>query len=88
MTNEPANFLARIRAERDAAPAKKRVKKKATRRKARTKSMSDTNNNGNPNTLVQKVWNYAHVLRDQGVSYGDYIEQITYLLFPEDGPGA
>jgi len=31
--------------------------------------------------LVAKVWNYAHVLRDQGVSYGDYVEQITYLLF-------
>lgn len=31
--------------------------------------------------VVSKVWNYAHVLRDQGVSYGDYIEQITYLLF-------
>lgn len=31
--------------------------------------------------LVAKVWNYAHVLRDQGVSYGDYIERITYLLF-------
>ena len=30
--------------------------------------------------LVSKVWNYAHVLRDQGISYGDYIEQITYLL--------
>ena len=38
-------------------------------------------NNGNHHALVQKVWNYAHVLRDQGVSYGDYIEQITYLLF-------
>jgi type I restriction enzyme M protein len=31
--------------------------------------------------LVAKVWNYAHVLRDAGVSYGDYIEQITCLLF-------
>lgn len=31
--------------------------------------------------LVSKVWNYAHVLRDQGISYGDYIEQITFLLF-------
>jgi type I restriction enzyme M protein len=31
--------------------------------------------------LVSKVWNYAHVLRDQGVSYGDYVEQITFLLF-------
>ena len=32
-------------------------------------------------TLVTKVWNYAHVLRDQGISYGDYVEQVTYLLF-------
>lgn len=32
-------------------------------------------------TLVAKVWNYAHVLRDQGISYGDYVEQITFLLF-------
>ncbi len=31
--------------------------------------------------LVSKVWNYAHVLRDQGISYGDYVEQITFLLF-------
>src|SRR5271157_4887132 len=32
-------------------------------------------------TLVQKVWNYAHVLRDQGVPYQAYISQISYLLF-------
>jgi type I restriction enzyme M protein len=32
-------------------------------------------------TLVARVWNYAHVLRRQGVPFGDYIEQITYLLF-------
>jgi type I restriction enzyme M protein len=32
-------------------------------------------------SIVNKVWNYAHVLRDDGVSYGDYVEQITYLLF-------
>ncbi len=31
--------------------------------------------------LVSKVWNYAHLLRDQGIGYGDYVEQITYLLF-------
>ena len=34
-----------------------------------------------PAALVNKVWNYAHVLRDDGVSYGDYVEQITCLLF-------
>src|ERR1041385_5309220 len=32
-------------------------------------------------TLVQKVWNYAHVMRDDGLSFLDYTEQITYLLF-------
>jgi len=32
-------------------------------------------------SLVQKVWNYCDVLRDDGVSYGDYVEQLTYLLF-------
>lgn len=31
--------------------------------------------------LVQKLWNYCHVLRDDGLSYGDYVEQLTYLLF-------
>lgn len=35
----------------------------------------------NTNTLVQKVWNFCHTLRDDGVSYGDYLEQLTYLLF-------
>ncbi len=30
--------------------------------------------------IVNKVWNYAHVLRDDGVGYGDYVEQITYLI--------
>ena len=31
--------------------------------------------------LVAKVWSYCDVLRDVGVGYGDYVEQITYLLF-------
>ena len=31
--------------------------------------------------LVSKVWNDAHVLRTNGMSYGDYVEQITYPLF-------
>jgi len=35
----------------------------------------------NASTLVQKVWNFCHTLRDDGVSYGDYLEQLTYLLF-------
>jgi type I restriction enzyme M protein len=34
-----------------------------------------------PKTIINKIWNFASVLRDDGVSYGDYLEQITYLLF-------
>ena len=34
-----------------------------------------------PANIVQKLWNYCNVLRDDGMSYGDYVEQLTYLLF-------
>ncbi len=32
-------------------------------------------------TIGQKLWNYCDVLRDAGLSYGDYLEQLTYLIF-------
>ncbi|MBK7292256.1 MAG: SAM-dependent DNA methyltransferase [Holophagaceae bacterium] len=35
----------------------------------------------NPAALVQKLWNYCSILRDDGLSYGDYVEQLTFLLF-------
>ena len=31
--------------------------------------------------IVNKLWNYCNILRDDGLSYGDYVEQLTYLLF-------
>jgi predicted nucleic acid-binding protein len=31
--------------------------------------------------IVSKVWNFCNTLRDDGVGYGDYLEQLTYLLF-------
>ncbi len=34
-----------------------------------------------PASLVQKVWSFAHILKDDGLAYMDYTEQITYLLF-------
>ena len=37
--------------------------------------MSDTS------SIVSKLWNYCNVLRDDGLSYQDYLEQITTLLF-------
>jgi len=33
------------------------------------------------NRLVQKLWSYCNVLRDDGLSYQDYLEQLTFLLF-------
>lgn len=31
--------------------------------------------------LVQKLWNYCNILRDDGLFYGYYVEQLTFLLF-------
>jgi type I restriction enzyme M protein len=31
--------------------------------------------------VISKVWSFCDVLRDDGVGYGDYLEQLTYLLF-------
>ena len=32
-------------------------------------------------SLISRIWNLANVIRDDGVGYGDCLEQITYLLF-------
>ena len=37
--------------------------------------------NQTASSLIQKVWNYAHVLKDDGLAFMDYTEQITFLLF-------
>ncbi|MCS6045697.1 type I restriction-modification system subunit M N-terminal domain-containing protein [Klebsiella pneumoniae subsp. pneumoniae] len=31
--------------------------------------------------IVNRVWGYANVLRDDGISNGDYVEQLTLLIF-------
>lgn len=33
------------------------------------------------NILVAKIWSFCDTLRDDGLGYGDYLEQLTYLLF-------
>ncbi len=40
--------------------------------------MNETNNTS---SVISKIWGYANMLRDDGVGYGDYLEQLTYLLF-------
>ena len=37
--------------------------------------------NEQSSTIVSKVWGMCDPLRDDGVSYGDYLEQLTYLIF-------
>jgi|MudIll2142460700_1097286.scaffolds.fasta_scaffold00123_17 type I restriction-modification system DNA methylase subunit len=33
-----------------------------------------------PATIVQKLWNYCNALRDDGMSYGDYVELFLFLM--------
>jgi type I restriction enzyme M protein len=35
----------------------------------------------NASSIVSKIWAFCNTLRDDGVGYGDYLEQLTYLLF-------
>ena len=35
----------------------------------------------NSESIVQKIWDLCHVLRGDGVSYHEYISELTYLLF-------
>lgn len=35
----------------------------------------------NTSTIISKVWSFCNTLRDDGVGYGDYLEQLTYLIF-------
>ena len=35
----------------------------------------------NTSSIISKVWGMCSALRDDGVSYGDYLEQLTYLIF-------
>ena len=35
----------------------------------------------NTSPIVSKVWSFCSTLRDDGVGYGDYLEQLTYLIF-------
>ena len=42
---------------------------------------SRDNSMSTPSALVQKLWNYCNLLRDDGLSYGDYLEQLTYSSF-------
>jgi type I restriction enzyme M protein len=42
---------------------------------------SMTNGNGTTRDIVAKLWNLCNVLRDDGVSYTEYVTELTFLLF-------
>ena len=35
----------------------------------------------NTNEIVQKLWNLCNVLRDDGITYHQYVTELTYILF-------
>jgi type I restriction enzyme M protein len=39
------------------------------------------NGNGNTREIVGKLWNLCHILRDDGITYTDYVTELTFLLF-------
>lgn len=40
-----------------------------------------TSETNNTSSIISKVWSFCNTLRDDGVGYGDYLEQLTFLLF-------
>ena len=40
-----------------------------------------TTESNNTSSIISKVWSFCNTLRDDGVGYGDYLEQLTFLLF-------
>jgi type I restriction enzyme M protein len=44
-----------------------------------------SNETNTTSSIISKVWSFCNTLRDDGVSYGDYLEQLTYLLFLKMG---
>src|SRR2546425_337893 len=67
--------MSRLRFSLTASRPCVRLKSLGTNFCSRIATMSDAP------ALVAKLWNYCNVLRDDGLSYQDYIEQLTYLLF-------
>ena len=62
------------------AVAEKSIKNVVCRIKNDEKNLERTISN-NTSSIVSKVWSFCNPLRDVGVGYGDYLEQLTYLLF-------
>jgi type I restriction-modification system DNA methylase subunit len=47
---------------------------------------NNSNNSGNATgnitrDIVAKLWNLCNILRDDGITYNEYVTELTYLLF-------
>src|ERR1022692_1682252 len=51
------------------------------RTRKRQKENQEKGRRMNTASIVSRVWSFCTTLRDDGVSYGDYLEQLTYLIF-------
>ena len=76
----------RSRADRDDAPRQTNESPPAlstnrSRRGSGTAHQSEGLLPMNTAPIVSRVWGFCTTLRDDGVSYGDYLEQLTYLIF-------
>ena len=75
--DEPASVLL----ERIAAETSIIQRSEASTEPANPRAPREGHGMSDSATIVQKLWNYCNVLRDDGLSYQDYIEQLTFLLF-------
>ena len=64
-----------------ASPPRSSIERPQMRRSLAAAATREGHRMSDTATIVQKLWNYCNVLRDDGLSYQDYIEQLTFLLF-------
>ena len=55
--------------------------KESSEEKPRQEIKEEEDSRMNTAPIVSRVWSFCTTLRDDGVSYGDYLEQLTYLIF-------
>lgn len=44
-------------------------------------SVKNGNGNGSTREIVAKLWSLCHILRDDGITYSEYVTELTFLLF-------
>ena len=58
-----------------------RIRSRECQERERQEEKQKEGSRMNTASIVSRVWSFCTTLRDDGVSYGDYLEQLTYLIF-------